>query len=406
MTRYLFLLLSLLALPALASRNTAGNYTLPLGNPVVSGTVITSTWANATMGDLKNEMTNSLSRDGYGGMRAPLKVPDGSSVLPSLTFTSDPNSGLYLAGGNDVRMSVASTDVFKYAPAGNTSYAALSCEKGAVVTNSTANGAGLTTTGNGTGAGVVATGGATGNGLTASGGSTSGYGVQGTGTGSFAGVRGVGGANSPGLLGAGTGSGAGVSATGGATGPGASFTGGAAGDGVRAVGGGASASGIYATGGAGGVGAYLEAGTAATATTARYAATLKSGYLNFDATNPNSNVGFSKVLTPKNLVTVWANITATGTLGGSTVNDGFNISSVSISNITQAVTVTFASSFANSSYACVGSADSISTTDYVLGMASRTSSAVTFYVVDVDTGSIRSVYSNAATFSIICTGAQ
>ena len=49
-------------------RDAGGNYTLPGGNPVVTGTVITSTWANPTMSDIANEITNSLSRNGQGGM--------------------------------------------------------------------------------------------------------------------------------------------------------------------------------------------------------------------------------------------------------------------------------------------------------------------------------------------------
>ncbi|GAF72642.1 unnamed protein product, partial [marine sediment metagenome] len=49
-------------------RDGSGNYTLPSGNPVVSGTLITPSWANPTMSDLGNEMTDSLSRSGKGGM--------------------------------------------------------------------------------------------------------------------------------------------------------------------------------------------------------------------------------------------------------------------------------------------------------------------------------------------------
>ena len=34
------------------SRNGSGTYTLPVGNPVVSGTTITSAWANSTLTDI------------------------------------------------------------------------------------------------------------------------------------------------------------------------------------------------------------------------------------------------------------------------------------------------------------------------------------------------------------------
>lgn len=45
-------------------RDGAGNYTLPAGNPVVSGTPISSTWANNTLGDIASSITNSIAKDG------------------------------------------------------------------------------------------------------------------------------------------------------------------------------------------------------------------------------------------------------------------------------------------------------------------------------------------------------
>jgi hypothetical protein len=46
------------------SRNGSGTYTLPAGNPVVTGTTISSTWANNTLTDLATAMTGSLASDG------------------------------------------------------------------------------------------------------------------------------------------------------------------------------------------------------------------------------------------------------------------------------------------------------------------------------------------------------
>jgi len=46
------------------ARNGSGTYTLPAGNPVVTGTTISSTWANNTLNDLGNAMTASLAYDG------------------------------------------------------------------------------------------------------------------------------------------------------------------------------------------------------------------------------------------------------------------------------------------------------------------------------------------------------
>ena len=46
------------------SRNGSGTYNLPAGNPVVTGTTITSTWANTTLSDIANALTGSVSADG------------------------------------------------------------------------------------------------------------------------------------------------------------------------------------------------------------------------------------------------------------------------------------------------------------------------------------------------------
>ena len=46
------------------SRNGSGTYNLPAGNPVVSGTTISSTWANNTLTDIATALTNSLASDG------------------------------------------------------------------------------------------------------------------------------------------------------------------------------------------------------------------------------------------------------------------------------------------------------------------------------------------------------
>ena len=46
------------------SRNGSGTYSLPVGNPVVTGTTITSTWANTTLTDIASAITDSLAADG------------------------------------------------------------------------------------------------------------------------------------------------------------------------------------------------------------------------------------------------------------------------------------------------------------------------------------------------------
>jgi hypothetical protein len=46
------------------SRNGSGTYSLPVGNPVVTGTTISSTWANSTLTDIASALTGSLASDG------------------------------------------------------------------------------------------------------------------------------------------------------------------------------------------------------------------------------------------------------------------------------------------------------------------------------------------------------
>lgn len=101
-------------------RNAAGTYTLPLP-PVVTNTTITSNFENTTDSDIASELTNSLDRNGRGGMLAPFKIFDGTMAAPGLAFTLEPGSGLWRAGPGDVRMAVLGVDVVKFI-AGQTTF--------------------------------------------------------------------------------------------------------------------------------------------------------------------------------------------------------------------------------------------------------------------------------------------
>ncbi len=92
-------------------RNSSGTYSLPAGNPVVTGTTISSVWANTTLSDIGTAMTDSLSRSGDGGMLAPLELVAGAIGAPSLTWGAETTSGLYRAAAGDFRFSISATDV-------------------------------------------------------------------------------------------------------------------------------------------------------------------------------------------------------------------------------------------------------------------------------------------------------
>ncbi len=87
------------------SRNGSGTYSLPAGNPVVTGTTISSSWANNTMNDLAAAITDSIAADGqttitgalvginntvqFGGT-GQITLPIGTTAERSAT----PNSGM------------------------------------------------------------------------------------------------------------------------------------------------------------------------------------------------------------------------------------------------------------------------------------------------------------------------
>ncbi len=56
------------------SRNGSGTYTLPAGNPVVTGTAISSSWANTTLNDIATALTGSVASDGQTPMTGPLAM--------------------------------------------------------------------------------------------------------------------------------------------------------------------------------------------------------------------------------------------------------------------------------------------------------------------------------------------
>ena len=59
------------------ARNGAGTYSLPVGNPVTTGTTISSTWANNTLNDIASSLTASIA---YDGQTAPI------ANLPMATY--------------------------------------------------------------------------------------------------------------------------------------------------------------------------------------------------------------------------------------------------------------------------------------------------------------------------------
>jgi hypothetical protein len=86
------------------SRNGSGTYSLPAGNPVVTGTTISSTWANNTLTDIATALTGSLAADGQTTATGALKMganritglADGLASTDAATVNQIPSGALFL----------------------------------------------------------------------------------------------------------------------------------------------------------------------------------------------------------------------------------------------------------------------------------------------------------------------
>ena len=101
-------------------RNGSGIYTLPGGNPVTPGDVIEAEWANTTLEDVADALTNSLSRTGAGGMLAPFRIADGSVSGPGLSYLNETNTGLYRSGAGSTWMAVLGVNTAQFSTVGLT----------------------------------------------------------------------------------------------------------------------------------------------------------------------------------------------------------------------------------------------------------------------------------------------
>lgn len=98
-------------------RNSSGTYSATAGNPVVTQTTITSTWANLLVADLGNEITASLDRSGKGGMLAALKLFDGTVASPGLTFSTETGTGIFRPSAGALNIGVGAASVASFTTA-------------------------------------------------------------------------------------------------------------------------------------------------------------------------------------------------------------------------------------------------------------------------------------------------
>lgn len=89
-------------------RNASGVYSKATAD-VVAGTTITASWANTTLDDIAQGITDSLDRQGRGGMLAPFAFTDGAVSAPGAAWSNEPNTGLFRQAAGDLRMSILGT---------------------------------------------------------------------------------------------------------------------------------------------------------------------------------------------------------------------------------------------------------------------------------------------------------
>ncbi len=110
------------------ARDNNGDFTLypgtgnQDGNPVVTGDLITADWANGTMTDMATSMTDSLDRNGRGGMLQPLKGIDGANGGPAYSYTNHPQTGRYVDGSGRMVDTVTGTDILRLSTSGIEEY--------------------------------------------------------------------------------------------------------------------------------------------------------------------------------------------------------------------------------------------------------------------------------------------
>lgn len=97
-----------------------GTYTLPSNTvaPAVAGTIIDASDFNDVLNDLAAEMTDSLSRNGDGGMNVALPFAGGDAAAPGITFVGDLDTGIFSDVANEVGVTAGATEVTRFSATG------------------------------------------------------------------------------------------------------------------------------------------------------------------------------------------------------------------------------------------------------------------------------------------------
>lgn len=99
------------------SRNGSGTYSLPAGNPVVTGTTVSTTWANTTLSDIATALTGSIAADGQTPVTA--NIPMNSKKITGLAAGTTSGDALSYGQGSMGPIS-GTTGTFSGAVSGTT----------------------------------------------------------------------------------------------------------------------------------------------------------------------------------------------------------------------------------------------------------------------------------------------
>jgi microcystin-dependent protein len=100
------------------ARNGSGTYTKV--NTFVASATITAAGHNANWDDIASEITNSVAADGQTTMTGALKAASGTVSAPGLAFASDPNTGIYRIGADNLGITANGAKVVDVATTGVT----------------------------------------------------------------------------------------------------------------------------------------------------------------------------------------------------------------------------------------------------------------------------------------------
>lgn len=100
------------------ARNGSGTYNLPAGQPVVTGTTISSTTFNTLTADLATALTQSISADGQTPITGPLRSTNGTAGSCSYSWTASAGTGLYSPATDEAAMAAGGVQIMKWTGTG------------------------------------------------------------------------------------------------------------------------------------------------------------------------------------------------------------------------------------------------------------------------------------------------